>query len=51
MNFTFGIITKFDINDQHSSEKKDMLAATIDSIRNLKIPNYEIIIVGCKKKI
>jgi hypothetical protein len=50
MNFTFGIITKFDINDQHSSEKKDMLAATIDSIRNLKIPNYEIIIVGCKKE-
>ena len=27
-----------------------MLMATIDSIRNLKIPNYEIIIVGCNKK-
>ena len=50
MNFTFGIITKFDINNQHNMEKKDMLMCTIDSIRNLKIPKYEIIIVGCKKE-
>ena len=38
MNFTFGITTAYD--------DLQRLSDIIDSIRNLKIPNYEIIVLG-----
>jgi len=44
MNFTFGVITA--VGEQHSTEWRDRMTATFDSIRRLNIPNYEIIVVG-----
>ena len=49
MKFTFGIITKsnndFGDSDPSSSDKGNIIK-TIKSINNLRIPEYEIIIVG-----
>ena len=49
MKFTFGIITKsennFGVDDPASTDKKNIVSA-IESINNLNIPEYEIIIVG-----
>ena len=49
MKFTFGIITKnknnFGNDDPSSSEKNNIMKC-IESINNLEIPEYEIIIVG-----
>ena len=39
MNFTFGIITS-------KKDALNSLSSIIDSIKNLNIPNYEIIIIG-----
>ena len=49
MKFTFGIITKsennFGSNDPSSADKTNIMKA-IESINNLNIPEYEIIVVG-----
>jgi len=44
MNFTFGIVTASE--EQHNQAWRCSLISIVDSIRNLNIPNYEIIIVG-----
>ena len=49
MKFTFGIITKnknnFGSEDPSSSDKTNIMES-IESINNLGIPEYEIIVVG-----
>jgi hypothetical protein len=42
MNFSFGILTKYENGNQ--------LQEVFDSIHNLKIPNYEIVVVGGEKR-
>ena len=51
MKFTFGIVTKsennFGENDPSSADKTN-ITKLIESINNLEIPEYEIIVVGGK---
>ena len=44
MKFSFGITTA--ATEQHNQAWRNSLISILDSIRNLNIPEYEIIIVG-----